>query len=325
MKLNKFLLSLLLVPALTFVSCSDYEDTEVTSPQADENALGANFTAGAISVTVHPDERKFELVLNRVNTKETATVPVTVTSCSEVSKGVKFCEVPETLTFMFAAGSSTATIHLNLNEGCQFQKVYQLKLTLGSDKDNPYASGTSSTVVSVTKDYQWKTLGQPVVLEANWYDGGILAPVQWASDYKDEVNNYKLFRIEALYYNAGTASTSTGHLQFLLDTNYDPVSMFEVNGYDPKSINTGVVQNDPKVDKKEIYYHMNVTSLIRGIDEGTDEEKDKKKNTYVFTYDVFYDKDGSVEDGATDVTATLDYDIKAQMKAKKFGEFAQPK
>lgn len=319
MKLNKFLLSLLLVPALTFVSCSDYEDTEVTSPQADENALGANFTAGAISVTVHPDERKFELVLNRVNTKETATVPVTVTSCSEVSEGVKFCELPEALNFMFAAGSSTATIPLNLNEGCQFQKAYQLKLTLGSDKDNPYASGTSSTVVSVTKDYQWKTLGQPVVLEAKWYDGGILAPVQWASDYKDEANNYKLFRIAALYYNAGMAPTSTGHLQFLLDENYDPVDMFVANGYDPEAINTGVIQKKAEGDKEAVYYQMKVKTIVRESNEDSEEEEENKveNNTYVFTYDIFYDNNGSVENEATDVTATLDYDIKKQMKGQK--------
>ena len=68
MKLNKILLYLLIVPALSFVSCSDYEDTEVTSPQADENALGANFTAATTSVVVHPDENKYQLTLNRLNT-----------------------------------------------------------------------------------------------------------------------------------------------------------------------------------------------------------------------------------------------------------------
>lgn len=78
MKLNKFLLYLLIVPALSFVSCSDYEDTEVTSPQADENALGANFTAATTSIVVHPDEDTYQLTLNRVNTKEAVSVPVTV-------------------------------------------------------------------------------------------------------------------------------------------------------------------------------------------------------------------------------------------------------
>lgn len=306
MKLNRFLLSLLFVPALSFMSCGDYEDTEVTSPQADENALGANFTAGAINVTVHPDKREFELMLNRLNTQKVAEVPVKVTACSEVSEGVKFCDVPETLTFMFAAGSTTATISLNLDENCKFQEVYQLKLTLGADKDNPYVSGTSSTVVSVTKDYKWKTLGQPVVLEDGWFNGGILAPVQWASDYKDDVNKYQLFRIAALYANAGKATSQTGHLQFLLDEDYNPQGMFTANGYNPEAINTAVPQNEPEGNEKAIYYQMNVKNIVRGGD------KEEQKNTYVFTYDVFYDKNGSVENEFAGVTATLDFDIESQ-------------
>lgn len=326
MKLNKFLLSLLLVPALSFVSCSDYEDTEVPSPQADENALGANFEASAIDAIVHPDEKRFEVVLNRVNTSEAATIPVTVTSCSEVSDGVNFCNAAETINFMFPAGSATATFSLTLDEECLFQEVYELKLSLGTEKDHPYVAGTSSTTVYVSKDYEWKALGQPVVLEAGWYDGGILASVQWASDYKKEGSNEKLFRIKSLYGYAGTATDDEiGHLQFLVDENYDPKRMYSLEGYDPEAINTGVLQNDPKVDKKEIYYYMNVSSLKRGIDEGTEEEIEKKKNAYVFTYDVFYDKDDIETPFKENVTATLDYDIKAQMKAKKFGEFAQPK
>lgn len=326
MKLNKFLLSLLFVPALSFVSCSDYEDTEVPSPLADENALGANFEAGAIDAIVHPDENKFEVVLNRVNTKEAATVPVTVTSCSEVSDGVNFCDAAETINFMFPAGSATATFSMNLKNECLFQEVYELELTLGTEKDHPYAAGTSSTTIYVSKDYDWKTLGQPVVLEAGWYNGGILASVQWASDYKKEGGNEKLFRIESLYGYAGTATDDEiGHLQFLVDENYDPIEMFSAEGYDPKSINTGVLQNKPKGDEEEIYYYMNVTSLERGIKEGTKEEIDKKKNAYVFTYNVFYDKDDIETPFKENVTATLDYDLKAQMKAKKFGEFAEPK
>lgn len=306
MKLNKFLLSLLFVPALSFVSCSDYEDTEVSSPLAGENALGANFEASAIDAIVHPDENKFEVVLNRVNTKEAATVPVTVTSCSEVSDGVDFCNAAETINFMFPAGSATATFSLTLDEGCLFQEVYELKLTLGAEKDHPYAAGTSSTTVYVSKDYDWKRLGQSVVVEKGWYNGGALASIQWASDYKKEGSKEKLFRIESLYGYAGTATDDEiGHLQFLVDENYDPTGMYSLEGYDPKAINTGVIEENPEdKDKKEESCYMNVKSLVRT----------PNTNTYVFTYDVFFHNDEKDTPYKENVTATLEFDFKSLMK-----------
>lgn len=296
MKLNKFLLYLLIVPALSFVSCSDYEDTEVTSPQAGEDALGANFTAATTSIVVHPDENKYQLTLNRVNTKEAVSVPVTVKSCSEIIDGVKFTEVPT--AFLFAKGESKATVELKLSDKCEFQKVYKLALSIGEGKDHPYAAGTSSTVVSVSKDYAWVEIDQPVVVEAGWYGGGILAPLEFASDYEDEDGN-QLFRINALYAAAGIASTATGHLQFLLDENYDVISMLSVgDAYNPEKIDTGVLN-----ETTEESYYMNVKSA-----EKTNE------GAYVFTYDVFYYEDGALKNEKEGVTATLNYDIAGAME-----------
>lgn len=69
MKLNKYILGLLIAPAFALAGCSDYEDTEIASPQADENAIGANFSAASTPVVMHPDKTSFTLTLNRVNTK----------------------------------------------------------------------------------------------------------------------------------------------------------------------------------------------------------------------------------------------------------------
>ena len=71
---------------------------------------------------------------------------------------------------------------MKLSDKCKFQEVYKLTLSLGEGKDHPYASGTSSTVVSVSKDYDWVEIDHPVVVEAKWYDGGILAPLEFASE-----------------------------------------------------------------------------------------------------------------------------------------------
>lgn len=43
MKLNTLLFGLLMTPAALLTGCSDYEDTELESPQADANAIGAYF------------------------------------------------------------------------------------------------------------------------------------------------------------------------------------------------------------------------------------------------------------------------------------------
>lgn len=295
MKINKYLLYLLFVPALSMTSCSDFEDTEIASPQADENALGANFTAATSAATVNPDKgTSFTITLNRVNTAAAATVPVTVVSCSEID-GEKFCEQPT--AFVFAAGEAKASVALKLNAKCKFQKTYAIKLSIGSAKDHLYASGTTSTTVSVTRDYKWSALGTPVVLEKGWFNGGILAPVQRATDYVDANPAIGLFRVVAPYYNASLAASSVGHLQFFLDNvEYDFAGMLVKSGeYDPTKIDL-----DVKEDKHPLY--MNVTQT-------------KKVGTvYTFTYDVFYEEGTQKVIFKKDVTADLDFDIKGLLK-----------
>lgn len=53
MKLNKFFFGLLMTPAVMMVGCSDYEDTEVASPEADADAIGAYFESSAVSDSCH--------------------------------------------------------------------------------------------------------------------------------------------------------------------------------------------------------------------------------------------------------------------------------
>lgn len=311
MKLNKFLLSLLIVPALTFTSCNDYEDVEVVSPQADENALGANFNAAATSIVINPTEDKFVLTLNRVNTKEAATVPVTIVSCDVVTGGAKFCDQPT--VFLFAAGEAQSTIELKINPGCEFQKTYGIKLSIGAGKDHPYAAGTSSTKISVTKDYKWEDLATPVILENDWYKGGILASVQWAKDYKDD-SKRKLCRIVGLYSGVSIEADVTlgkdeeadeydeatpEDIQFYLDESYNPAGMFTADSYNPNEINTGILQNE----KTGVYFMMKMTDITK---EG--------KSTYKFKYDIFYKEGNEVKPKLPDVTAILDYDFKTSIE-----------
>lgn len=311
MKLNKFLLSLLIVPALTFTSCNDYEDVEVVSPQADENALGANFSEASTPVTVAPEADKFVLTLNRVNTKASATVPVTIVECDVLAGGATFCDQPT--SFLFAAGEAKSTIELKLNPGCEFQKKYAMTLSIGAEKDHPYAAGTAATAVSVIKDYTWKSLAKPVILENDWYKGGILASVQWASNYKDD-SKRKLCRIVGLYSEVSIEADVTlgkeekpdayeeataGDIQFYLDESYAPAGLFVTEGYDPSKINTGILQNE----KTGVYFFMKMTDITK---EGA--------KTYKFKYDIYYKEGDVVKTKLSDVIAILDYDFKTPIE-----------
>lgn len=79
MKLNKFFFGLLMTPAVMMVGCSDYEDTEVASPEADADAIGAYFKSSATSVKLSPEQTSFQVVLNRASFSEAVNVPVKVT------------------------------------------------------------------------------------------------------------------------------------------------------------------------------------------------------------------------------------------------------
>lgn len=299
MKINKFLLSLLIVPTLTFVGCSSYEDTEVISPEAEASAIGTYFdTEQEVDFVSKPgDEGTVTLTLYRLNTKDAVTVPVTVTSCSEVAPGVPFCEQP--VSFSFAAGAEVSTIELACSPICEFQKTYSLEVSI-AEKDHPYVGGATSVVATFTVDYKWKRLAKPVILENNgWVNGGILAPVEWATNYEDKATGNLLFKVGAFYANAGIGTK--GDLQFFLDKDYKPAGMFTSVpvGYDPTAINTGKLVEG----EKSINYCLNVKSLAQ--ETGT--------NKYTFTYDIFYKKESVVTVVKPNVSALLEFDFKTPM------------
>ena len=70
MKLNKFFFGLLMTPAVMMVGCGDYEDTEVASPEADADAIGAYFESSAVSEQLSPGQTSFKIVLNRASFSE---------------------------------------------------------------------------------------------------------------------------------------------------------------------------------------------------------------------------------------------------------------
>lgn len=124
MKLNKFFFGLLMTPAVMMVGCSDYEDTEVASPEANADAIGAYFEENSNPVKLLPGKTSFNITLKRASAGDAVNVPFKV-----VENKNDFFELPVT-QFVFEAGKQSSTpIAVSFNIGnAVFQKNDTLSL-----------------------------------------------------------------------------------------------------------------------------------------------------------------------------------------------------
>ena len=186
MKLNKFFFGLLMTPAVMMVGCSDYEDTEVASPEANADAIGAYFEKNSNPVKLLPGKTSFNITLKRASAGDAVNVPFKV-----VKNKNDFFELPVT-QFVFEAGKQSSTsIAVSFNIGnAVFQKNDTLSLqVLDGVKDHLYAAGYTDTMYPFVIDYTWKSdsLASTMVKDeyANTFTGeGTLATVEIAKDFE---------------------------------------------------------------------------------------------------------------------------------------------
>ena len=186
MKLNKFFFGLLMTPAVMMVGCSDYEDTEVVSPEANADAVGAYFEKNSNPVKLLPGKTSFNITLKRASGGDAVNVPFKV-----VENKNDFFELPVN-QFAFEAGKQSSTpIAVSFNiDNAVFQKNDTLYLqVLDGVKDHLYAAGYTDTMYPFVIDYTWKSdsLASTMVKDeyANTFTGeGTLATVEIAKDFE---------------------------------------------------------------------------------------------------------------------------------------------
>lgn len=229
MKLNKFFFGLLMTPAVVMVGCSDYEDTEVVSPEANADAIGAYFAKNANSVTLSPGETSFDVDLQRASFTEAANVPVTITDNKDNFFSLSANQ------FVFDAEKQTSnpvTVTFDLSK-VELQKEYSLGLQVSNGvKDHLYGVGYTDTEYSFVVDYDWEALTTTMVKDeyAGTFEGeGTLASVEIANDFEvdaetdssDDTKN-SLVRIPSFFASIGKTKTSgDDHVQFVVDKNHE--------------------------------------------------------------------------------------------------------
>ena len=338
MKLNKFFFGLLMTPAVMMVGCSDYEDTEVASPEANADAIGAYFEKNSNPVKLLPGKTSFNITLKRASAGDAVNVPFKV-----VENKNDFFELPVT-QFVFEAGKQSSTpIAVSFNIGnAVFQKNDTLSLqVLDGVKDHLYAAGYTDTMYPFVIDYTWKSdsLASTMVKDeyANTFTGeGTLATVEIAKDFEvvktnpsPDYTKNSLVRIPSFFATIGKSKVAgEDHIQFVVDKDHK----------NPQFLTTDYLANN------EISLKVNTTKLATGMTQKFAEEKEypicmdlvginveaataeaKTDNvTYQVTYELYaFDEKAdkkyllSTEDDTVPVEGNTQYKAKFEVKFVK--------
>lgn len=267
MKLNKFFFGLLMTPAVMMVGCGDYEDTEVASPEADADAIGAYFESSAVSEQLSPGQTSFKIVLNRASFSEAVNVPVKVTDPDN------FFSLSDN-QFMFDAEKQVSSpITVTFNQSVvELQKTYSLKLQVADGvKDHLYGAGYTDATYSMVIDYAWKSDSLASTMVKDEYAGtfdkeGALAAVEIAKDFEvdeekpsPDYTKNSLVRISSFFATIGKSKAAgEDHIQFVVDKDHK----------NPQFLTTDYLANN------EISLKVNTTKLATGMTQKFAEEKE---------------------------------------------------
>lgn len=337
MKLNKFFFGLLMTPAVMMVGCSDYKDTEVASPEADADAIGAYFESSAVSEQLSPGQTSFKIVLNRASFSEAVNVPVKATDPDN------FFSLSDNQFVFDAEKQVSSPITVTFNQSVvELQKTYSLKLQVADGvKDHLYGAGYTDATYSMVIDYAWKSDSLASTMVKDEYAGtfdkeGALAAVEIAKDFEvdeekpsPDYTKNSLVRISSFFATIGKSKAAgEDHIQFVVDKDHK----------NPQFLTTDYLANN------EISLKVNTTKLATGMTQKFAEEKEypicmdlvginveaataeaKTDNvTYQVTYELYaFDEKAdkkyllSTEDDTVPVEGNTQYKAKFEVKFVK--------
>lgn len=340
MKLNKFFFGLLMTPAVMMVGCSDYEDTEVASPEADADAIGAYFKSSATSVKLSPEQTSFQVVLNRASFSEAVNVPVKVTANDD-----NFFSLSAEQFVFDAEKQVRSPITVTFNQSTvELQKTYSLGLQVADGvKDHLYGAGYTDAQYSMVVDYEWKSDSLASTMVKDEYAGtfdkeGALAAVEIAKDFEvvktnpsPDYTKNSLVRIPSFFATIGKSKVAgEDHIQFVVDKDHKNPQFLSTGYLASKEISlevnnteleTGMTQKF--AEKKEYPICMDLVRIA--VDETATTAAATTDNvTYLVTYNLYaFDEKAdkkyqlSEADDATPVVGTTPYQAKFEVKFVK--------
>lgn len=285
MKLNTLLFGLLMTPAaLLTTGCSDYEDTELESPQADAKAIGAYFPKSSQTVILRPDVLSFEIGMNRATDGKAVSIAAAIKeNTNDVFTGMN-------TSFAFAEGKQASTVEV-IYKPTEFQRVDKLALQINEGKkDHIYGDGFTNLNVTFCVDYTWENylsanISDKLAKELTGENESFPAKLQLATDYEKcaQSEGKSVVRIEDLFGKVQLTQGGNASVQFVLDKNNKNPQLLSDEFFDnngaahitmPKVFETGMTQTvyikkDGKVEATELPVMVEFTGITQVNNEFT--------------------------------------------------------
>lgn len=295
MKLNTLLFGLLMTPAALLTGCSDYEDTELESPQADANAIGAYFPESSQTAVLRPDSTFFVVQMNRATDGKAVNVTAAMTeNTNNVFSGMN-------TSFAFAEGKQASAMKVEYKP-TEFQRVDKLALQINEGKkDHIYGDGFTDLNVTFCVDYTWvnylsTSISDKLAKELTGESESFPAKLQLATDYEKcaQSEGKSVVRIEDLFGKVQLTQGGAASVHFVLDKNNQNPQLLSDEFFDnngaahitmPKVFETGMTQTvyiknkkDGKVEAAElpvmaefinitqVNNEFTVTSIVYAVD-----------------------------------------------------------
>lgn len=212
MKTNKFILAGLMAVGMLLSACT--EEPPVYQPAALEtNEVQAYiYSDTKTSYQFVALEQSFPVVIGRNQTEGEASFEL-------VTNDTVGAFVVEPVHFAAGEKSTTVNVTVNLSYG----ESYGLTLMIPEELATAY--GAPQVSINVLVDFTWVPMGS-VIYASQWEGAQAEVAIEQAKEYTDAAGNLLFRLVSPYYYVSPTYCTVKGlHLQFLLDKDYNAVSL----------------------------------------------------------------------------------------------------
>ena len=212
MKTNKFILAGLMAVGMLLSACT--EEPPVYQPAALEtNEVQAYiYSDTKTSYQFVALEQSFPVVIGRNQTEGEASFEL-------VTNDTVGAFVVEPVHFAAGEKSTTVNVTVNLSYG----ESYGLTLMIPEELATAY--GAPQVSINVLVDFTWVPMGS-VIYASQWEGAQAEVAIEQAKEYTDAAGNLLFRLVSPYYYVSPTYCTVQGlHLQFLLDKDYNAVSL----------------------------------------------------------------------------------------------------